>query len=60
MASTKNIHVRLYATYREQAGSAQIDVSIIGDTVADVIAQLIEDVPSLPPTFKPHLIAVND
>ena len=60
VASTKNIHVRLYATYREQAGNGQFDVSIIGDTVADAIAQLLVDVPSLPRTFKPHLIAVND
>ena len=60
VASTKNIHVRLYATYREQAGSGKLDVAITGDTVADVIAQLLEDVPSLPRTFKPHLIAVND
>ena len=43
-----------------EAGSGSLDVSIAGDTVADVIAQLLKDVPSLPRTFKPHLIAVND
>jgi molybdopterin synthase catalytic subunit len=56
-----NVHVRLYATYREQAGSGAIDVRFEGgNTVADAIAQLLADVPSLPRAFKPHLIAVND
>jgi MoaE-MoaD fusion protein len=56
-----NIHVRLYASYRELAGTGHLDVTIAdGGTVADLIAQLMIDVPELPPTFKPHLIAVND
>lgn len=61
MASEITVNVRLYASYREQAGRGQVNVSIApGGTVADLIAQLMVDVPSLPPSFKPHLIAVND
>ena len=61
MASAITVNVRLYATYREQAGTGQVDVSIApGGTVANVITQLMTDVPALPPNFKPHLIAVND
>ena len=56
----KNIHVRLYATYREQAGTGALNISMVGNTVADLIGQLLVNVPSLPRTFKPHLIAVND
>jgi molybdopterin synthase catalytic subunit/molybdopterin converting factor small subunit len=61
MASAITVNVRLYASYREQAGTGQVDVSIApGGTVANVITQLMTDVPALPPNFKPHLIAVND
>lgn len=61
MASQITVDVRLYASYREQAGRGRVDVSIAaGGTVADLIAQLMVDVPSLPQNFRPHLIAVND
>ena len=56
-----HVHVRLYASYREQAGRDHLDVAINeGATVAHAIAQLLSDVPTLPRDFKPHLIAVND
>ena len=56
-----HVHVRLYAMYREQAGRDRLDVSLAdGATVAQVIEQLMTDVPSLPRDFRPHLIAVND
>jgi molybdopterin synthase catalytic subunit len=56
-----NIHARLYASYREQAGRSHVDVVIAdGGTVAELITQLMTDIPALPPSFKPHLIAVND
>ena len=56
-----NIHVRLYASYREQAGTGHVDVIVAsGNTVADLITQLVADVPALTASFKPHLIAVND
>ena len=56
-----NVHVRLYATYREQAGRGSVDVALAGGgTVADLIDRLRADIPALTPSFKPHLIAVND
>ena len=56
-----NVHVRLYASYREQAGRDRLDVALAdGGTVADAVSRLMADAPSLPPDFKPHLIAVND
>lgn len=56
-----NIHTRLYASYREQAGRSHVDVVITdGGTVAELITQLMTDIPALSPSFKPHLIAVND
>ena len=56
-----NIHTRLYASYREQAGRSHVDVVIAdGGTVAELITQLMTDIPALSPSFKPHLIAVND
>ena len=56
-----NVHVRLYASYREQAGHDRLDVTLAeGATVADAVTQLMADAPTLPAGFKPHLIAVND
>ncbi len=56
-----NTLIRLYASYREQAGRDRITVAVPdGGAVAQAIAQLLDDVPSLPRDFKPHLIAVND
>lgn len=56
-----NIHVRLYASYREQAGASHVDIIVAdGGTVAELITQLVADIPSLLSSFKPHLIAVND
>jgi molybdopterin synthase catalytic subunit/molybdopterin converting factor small subunit len=56
-----NIHVRLSASYREQAGTSHVDVTLAdGGTVAELIVQLMADIPALPASFKPHLIAVND
>ena len=56
-----NVHVRLYASYREQAGRDRLDVALAdGGTVADAVSRIVADAPSLPPDFKPHLIAVND
>jgi molybdopterin synthase catalytic subunit/molybdopterin converting factor small subunit len=53
--------IRLYASYREQAGRDRISVKVSkGATVANAIEGLLADVPSLPRDFKPHLIAVND
>lgn len=53
--------IRLYASYREQAGRDRITVEVDeGATVANAIQGLLADVPSLPRDFKPHLIAVND
>ncbi len=53
--------IRLYASYREQAGRDHIPVKLDeGSTVANAIEGLLADVPSLPRDFKPHLIAVND
>jgi molybdopterin synthase catalytic subunit/molybdopterin converting factor small subunit len=53
--------IRLYASYREQAGRDRISVKVgEGATVANAIEGLLVDVPSLPRDFKPHLIAVND
>ncbi len=56
-----HVHVRLYASYREQAGSDRFDLALAdGGTVAEAVRQLMADAPSLPGDFKPHLIAVND
>ena len=56
------VRIRLYATYREQAGRGAIEVSLPGDdgNVAGAVAALLTDVPTLPRDFRPHLIAVND
>ena len=56
-----NVLIRLYATYREQAGRDHIKLSVTEPaTVAMAIEALLTEVPSLPREFKPHLIAVND
>jgi molybdopterin synthase catalytic subunit/molybdopterin converting factor small subunit len=56
-----NVHVRLYATYREQAGRDHLDIAVAdGGTVAQAIEALLVEAPGLPREFKPHLIAVND
>ncbi len=56
------VRIRLYALYREQAGRGSVDVTLAdaSATVADAIARLLADVPTLPRDFRPHLIAVND
>ncbi|MEX2431257.1 MAG: molybdenum cofactor biosynthesis protein MoaE [Dehalococcoidia bacterium] len=56
------IHIRLYASYREQAGRGQVDVTIAdgATSVSAAIDALLAAVPSLPRDFRPHLIAVND
>jgi molybdopterin synthase catalytic subunit len=54
-------HVRLFASYREQAGGDHYDLALDdGATVAAAVASLLEAAPSLPRDFKPHLIAVNE
>ena len=54
-------HVRLFASYREQAGGDHYDLALSdGATVAAAVASLLEEAPSLPRDFKPHLIAVNE
>lgn len=56
-----DIIVRLYASYREQAGIDRFDISLEnGATVADAIRALLVAAPSLPRNFRPHLIAVNE
>ena len=56
-----HVHIRLYASYREQAGRDHVDVAVAdGGTVAEAIASLVSEAPGLPRDFKPHLIAVND
>jgi molybdopterin synthase catalytic subunit len=54
-------HIRLFATYREQAGTDRMDLTLSdGATVADVVADLLKQCPGLPRDFRPHLIAVNE
>lgn len=54
-------HVRLFASYREQAGGDHYDLALAdGATVAAAVASLLAEAPSLPRDFKPHLIAVNE
>jgi molybdopterin synthase catalytic subunit/molybdopterin converting factor small subunit len=61
MANDISVHIRLYASYREQAGRDHIDVAMAsGGAVAQAIEALLAEAPSLPKNFKPHLIAVND
>ena len=53
--------VRLFATYRDQAGTAHVELTLApGATVALAIERLLAQVPKLPRDFRPHLIAVNE
>ena len=55
------VRIRLYAFYRDQAGTDRTELTLTeGATVSGAIAQLMEELPSLPRTFQPHLMAVND
>ena len=56
-----NVLVRLYASYRETAGVASVNLALSdGATVTDAVAALLDAKPSLPRNFRPHLIAVNE
>ncbi|MBL76189.1 MAG: molybdenum cofactor biosynthesis protein D/E [Chloroflexi bacterium] len=53
--------IRLYASYREQAGRSNIDLDIKdGSIVLDAIQALVKALPTLPENFHPYLIAVNE
>lgn len=53
--------MRLFATYREQAGTGRVEVSPpAGATVKTAIALLLDATPRLPRDFRPYLIAVNE
>ena len=53
--------IRLFAYYREQAGVDRLDLALPeGATVAQAVAELLDQRRSLPRNFKPHLIAVNE
>lgn len=55
------ITVRLFALYREQAGTPLVELVLPPEsTVADAVAALLQAIPALPRTFQPHLIAVNE
>ena len=63
MAYTRgmDIYVRLFASYREQAGTDRANVEVPdGATVADAVERLLALLPELPRDFRPHLIAVNE
>lgn len=52
--------VRLFALYRERAGTDVVEVSLPdGCTVADLLEQLQHQVPALSPNYRPTLVAVN-
>ena len=52
------VRVRLFASYREAAGTNRLDAPLpAGATVADLVATLVERVPGL--TKAPGLVAVN-
>ena len=52
--------VRLFASYREQAGGDRFDVALPDPAVvSDAVAALLAAAPALPRAFTPHLIAVN-
>jgi molybdopterin synthase catalytic subunit len=54
-------HLRLFATYRDQAGRDRFELALEdGDTVARAVELLLDEAPSLPRDFTPHLIAVNE
>ena len=56
-----DVLVRLYASYRERAGTGRVTLSLgDGATVADAIVATLDAAPSLPHDFRPHLIAVNE
>ncbi|MBM3940139.1 MAG: hypothetical protein FJ318_04465 [SAR202 cluster bacterium] len=56
-----NVRIRLFASYRELAGTGRIDVTLEPPaTVAAAIQRLLQAVPALPRDFRPHLIAVNE
>ena len=53
--------IRLFAFYREQAGTDQLEVTLPEQsTVAQAVEQLLAERPTLPRDFRPHLIAVNE
>ena len=53
--------VRLFASYREQAGGDRFDVALPDPAVvSDAVAALLAAAPALPRAFTPHLIAVNE
>ena len=52
------VHVRLFASYREAAGTNRLDAELpAGASVADLVARLAEQIPGL--TSAPGLVAVN-
>jgi len=52
------VHVRLFASYREAAGTSRLDTPLrSGARVRDLMALLAADIPAL--TRAPGLVAVN-
>lgn len=52
------VHVRLFASYREAAGTRSLDAPLaVGATVSDLVAHLSERIPSL--RTAPGLVAIN-
>lgn len=55
------VEIRLYAFYKDQAGTNRVQLELPeGTTMSGALAKLMEELPSLPKTFQPHLMAVND
>lgn len=53
--------IRLFAFYREQAGVDRLEITLPDQaTTAQAIVALRDQRPTLPPDFRPHLIAVNE
>ena len=59
--SSMRANVRLFAFYREQAGVDRLELTLPeGATVAQAVSELLAQRRSLPRSFRPHLIAVNE
>jgi molybdopterin converting factor subunit 1 len=57
-ATSIRVHVRLFASYREAAGTNRLDTSLpTGSTVADLVAALASQIPPL--TRTRGMIALN-
>lgn len=52
------VHVRLFASYREAAGTRSLEAPLAeGATVSDLVTQLAERIPSL--RTAPGMVAIN-